>query len=234
MKEIILAIDIGHNVPYDRGAVGIRKEDELNMLVGQELITLLKDRGIKVVYCTPSSASSHYNSLHQRVAKANNSGADLFISIHHNACPGGYGSEVLYIKSNLGNGLSSKVGIAILKELELLGLRNRGLKERKDLYVIKNTIMPAIIVECAFVDSTSDMKDYNPKKAALAIYKGICTTFAIDEEEHTNNKQYYIVKKGGTLWRISRKFGTTVDELVDMNGIKNKNFISIGQKLRVR
>ena len=31
MKEIILAIDIGHNGSYDTGAVGIRKEDDLNI-----------------------------------------------------------------------------------------------------------------------------------------------------------------------------------------------------------
>ena len=40
MKEIILAIDIGHNVPYDTGAVGIRREDDLNRLVGNALILL--------------------------------------------------------------------------------------------------------------------------------------------------------------------------------------------------
>ncbi len=234
MKEIILAIDIGHNVPYDGGAVGIRREDELNRLVGHELIALLKNRGIKVVNCTPATARSLYDSLSQRVKVANNSGADLFISIHHNACPGGYGSEVLCIKSNNQNELSMKVGEAILKELSALGLRNRGLKDRRDLYVINNTTMPAMIVECAFVDSESDMKNYNPKKVATAIYKGICTTSNIGEEEEANTNQYYIVKKGDTLWGISRKFGTTVDRLVEMNSIKNKNFISIGQNLRIR
>lgn len=44
MKEIILAIDIGHNVPYDTGAVGIRKEDDLNRLVGNALISKLRER----------------------------------------------------------------------------------------------------------------------------------------------------------------------------------------------
>ena len=48
MKEIILAIDIGHNVPYDTGAVGIRREDDLNRLVGNALISKLRERGIKV------------------------------------------------------------------------------------------------------------------------------------------------------------------------------------------
>ena len=184
--------------------------------------------------CTPATARSLYDSLSQRVKVANNSGADLFISIHHNACPGGYGSEVLCIKSSNKNELSMKVGEAILKELSVLGLRNRGLKDRRDLYVINNTTMPAIIVECAFVDSASDMKNYNPKKAALAIYKGICTTFAIVDEEDTNNNQYYIVKKGDTLWGISRKFGTTVDKLVALNDIEDRDFINIGQKLRVK
>ena len=56
MKEIILAIDIGHNVPYDTGAVGIRKEDDLNWLVGNSLISKLRERGIKVVNCTPNTA----------------------------------------------------------------------------------------------------------------------------------------------------------------------------------
>ena len=53
MKEIILAIDIGHNVPYYTGAVGIRRKDDLNMLVGNALISKLRGRGIKVVNCTP-------------------------------------------------------------------------------------------------------------------------------------------------------------------------------------
>ena len=64
MKEIILAIDIGHNVPYDTGAVGIRTEDELNKLVGNALISKLRGRGIKVVNCTPGTAKSLNDSLY--------------------------------------------------------------------------------------------------------------------------------------------------------------------------
>lgn len=235
MKEIILAIDIGHNVPYDTGAVGIRKEDDLNRLVGNALISKLRERGIKVVNCTPSTARSLNDSLYQRVITANNSGATLFLSIHHNACPGGYGAEVLCIKNNYQGGLSTKVGEAILNELSSLGLRNRGVKDRRDLYVINNTSMPALIVECAFVDSSSDMKNYNPEKIAAAIYKGICTALAISEgQQPTNDEEYYIVKYGDTLWGISRRFNTTVDKLVALNNIANRNLIYAGQKLRLK
>lgn len=236
MKEIILAIDIGHNVPYDTGAVGIRKEDDLNRLVGNALISKLRGKGIKVVNCTPNTAKSLNDSLYQRVITANNSGAILFVSIHHNACPGGYGAEVLCIKNNYQGGLSTKVGQAILNELSSLGLRNRGVKDRRDLYVINNTSMPALIVECAFVDSSLDMKNYNPEKTAAAIYKGICTALAISEDQQpsTNDEEYYIVKYGDTLWGISRRFNTTVERLVALNNIANRNLIYAGQKIRIK
>ena len=236
MKEIILAIDIGHNVPYDTGAVGIRREDDLNRLVGNSLISKLRERGITVVNCTPNTAKSLNDSLYQRVITANNCGATLFVSIHHNACPGGYGSEVLCIKGNYQGGLSTKVGEAILKELAALGLRNRGVNDRRDLYVINNTSMPALIVECAFIDSSSDMANYNPEKSAAAIYKGICTVLALSENQkpRTDDKEYYIVKYGDTLWSISRRFNTTVDKLVELNNIANRNLIYVGQKLRIK
>ena len=236
MKEIILAIDIGHNVPYDTGAVGIRKEDDLNRLVGNALISKLRERGIKVVNCTPNTAKSLNDSLYQRVITANNSGATLFVSIHHNACPGGYGAEVLCIKNNYQGGLSTKVGQAILNELASLGLRNRGVKDRRDLYVINNTSMPALLVECAFVDSSLDMANYNPEKTAAAIYKGICTALALSEDQQpsTNDEEYYIVKYGDTLWGISRRFNTTVERLVALNNIANRNLIYVGQKLKIK
>ena len=185
--------------------------------------------------CTPGTARSLNDSLYQRVKVVNNSSATLFVSIHHNACQGGYGAEVLCIKDNYQGGLATKVGEAILKELAALGLRNRGVKDRRDLYVINNTTMPALLVECAFVDSSSDMANYNPEKTAAAIYKGICTALGLTENQQTttDNKEYYIVKYGDTLWAISRRFNTTVDKLVALNNIANRNLINVGQRLRV-
>lgn len=47
-------------------------------------------------------------------------------------------------------------------------------------------------------------------------------------------KEYYIVKKGDNLTKIAKRYGTTVNQLVAWNGIKNPNLIYVGQKLRVR
>ncbi len=126
-----IAIDIGHNVSFDGGAVGIRKEDELNKLVGEALIENFRAIGINVVNCMPKSAISLYDSLNQRCIAANTGNVDFFISIHHNAGRG-EGAEVLCY----GSGIAEEVGNSILNELSKIGLKNRGVKYRKDLFVL--------------------------------------------------------------------------------------------------
>lgn len=46
--------------------------------------------------------------------------------------------------------------------------------------------------------------------------------------------QYYTVVRGDNLTKIAKKYGTTVNNLVKLNGIKNPNLIYAGQKLRVK
>ena len=48
-----------------------------------------------------------------------------------------------------------------------------------------------------------------------------------------NSKQYYTVQSGDTLYRISRKFGTSVPKLQEYNGLSNY-IIRVGQRLRVQ
>ena len=51
---------------------------------------------------------------------------------------------------------------------------------------------------------------------------------------YKEEKIYYVVKKGDTLWNIAKKYKTTVDKLVKLNKIKNPDIIKAGQKLRVK
>lgn len=260
MKLNCIGIDIGHNLRCDVGAVGIRREDELNLLVGKALIKRFRAKGVKVVECLPSSASSHKDSLSKRCRAANYGKVDVFISIHHNACPGGYGSECLCIKGGQQNALSERLSKVILEEVCKHGFRNRGVKDRRDLYVINNTTMPAIIVECAFVDSARDMNGYDSEKMADAIFRGVCRFYGIDlsgvegnlggtstsgsggsqggadssgNQGGTSSPKYHVVQKGDTLWGISRKYGVSVERLVEINGIKDRNLIYVGQKILV-
>lgn len=50
----------------------------------------------------------------------------------------------------------------------------------------------------------------------------------------SNNKVYYAIKSGDTLSAIAKKYGTTVNQLVNWNNIKNPNLIYPNQKIRVK
>lgn len=49
-----------------------------------------------------------------------------------------------------------------------------------------------------------------------------------------STKVYYTIKKGDNLTKIAKQYGTTVNKLKVLNGIKNANLIYAGQKIRVK
>jgi N-acetylmuramoyl-L-alanine amidase len=97
-------------------------------------------------------------SLSDRVSIANEYDDSIYVSIHANA-GGGTGCEV-FVSEN-----SSSASVEIAESIQnqygphFYGERWRGIK-RKDFYVIKNTKMPAILVECFFMDTEKDCKKY--------------------------------------------------------------------------
>ncbi|MDF5713736.1 MAG: N-acetylmuramoyl-L-alanine amidase [Rhizonema sp. NSF051] len=162
-------IDFGHNCPPDTGASGIQLEDDVIKAVGTILTQKLRTAGHEVVNCTPRSATSVTNSLHQRVEKANQENVDLLISIHFNAFNSeAHGSEVYYISEK-----GKRYAEAVLNKIVALGFRNRGIKYRDNLYVLKHTKMPAILIECCFCDSSDDMRLFDAQKMADALKDGL-------------------------------------------------------------
>ena len=161
-------IDIGHNCPpADMGYVGIKKEDELNKEVGARVMEKLKVLKHEVVKCTPRSDSSLTNSLYRRVNNANEEKVDVYVSIHFNGGRG-HGTEVFAISKE-----SKEIARRVVDEIAKLGYVNRGVKDGSFLYVLKNTKMPAILVEGGFVDSKEDMDKFNAENIANAIVTGL-------------------------------------------------------------
>jgi len=99
IKKVV--IDPGHG-GYDPGAISKSglKEKDVNLDIAKRLAKILRDKGIEVVM---TRSSDVYVSLNRRVEIANNSGADLLLSIHSNAnrVRGLNGFEVYYISTNI-------------------------------------------------------------------------------------------------------------------------------------
>lgn len=162
-------IDIGHNCPPDTGASNIGKEDEMTKAVGTRVISKLKSLGHQVVDCTPSRAWSVSNSLQQRCNTANTNRVDRFVSIHFNAFNSRAKGAEVFAVSNTGKDIAKP----ILDNIVELGYFNRGIKDGSHLYVLRNTAMPAILVECCFCDNQEDMDRYEAEALADAIVKGL-------------------------------------------------------------
>jgi N-acetylmuramoyl-L-alanine amidase len=109
------------------------------------------------------------------VDAANDSGADIFVSIHCNsfANPNAQGTEVcVYPGSSVGRALGGFIQRQIVDSLDTV---DRGLKDRDGLYVLRCTDMPAVLVETAFISNGEDaskLRD-NADDFARAIARGI-------------------------------------------------------------
>ena len=179
---IKIYIDQGHNPQNPNAGAegnGLREQD-IVFDVGIELAELLRQNGNYEVRLSRPTAdtvigTTNTTSLRQRVADANAWGADYFISIHTNASdnPSATGVEA-FSYSRPSRAFS--LGEDIVEELsEATGLRDRGMKVRPGLYVLRRTNMPAVLVEIGFISNPSDaaLMDSDPALFARGIYNGI-------------------------------------------------------------
>lgn len=168
---MIINVHAGHN-PDGKVACGAAKyikESTEARKVKNEVIAMLKTLGHTVYDCTEDNGKSQSDVLQKIVKKCNAHKADLDVSIHFNA-GGGRGTEVyVYSSTSKANPFAKAIQSAICG----LGYKNRGVKIRTDLYVLKRTSAPALLIECCFVDSMDDVNQYNAKAMATAIVKGI-------------------------------------------------------------
>ena len=175
-------IDQGHNPENpNAGAEGNGlREQTITYRIGQELAALLRadpDFEVRLSRPTPTTAlgTSNSTSLQARVNDANAWGADYFISLHTNASslPEATGVEAFAYSSP---SRAFSLGEDIVQNLsQTTGLRDRGMKVRPGLYVLRRTNMPAVLVEMGFISNPSDAALMNdrPDLFAQGIYNGI-------------------------------------------------------------
>lgn len=191
-----------------------------------------------------------------RVKTANNAGADIYISMHHNAGLGGRsggGTTVFYsrLKPELRAG-AQRFYDAVVSKTGLKGNRSQKVIE-KGFYVIKNTKMPAYLIENGFMDSPTDvpiiLSESHAEKTAQGVLNfliselALCKTGALPGNQTQESPAPAVkpqepaalitVNKGDTLSGIGKKFGIPWKEIADMNGLVSPYTLRVGQKLRI-
>ncbi len=169
-----VAIDPGHG-GGDPGAVGINGLQEKVIVsdISLKVADILREQGVNVVM---TRANDVEIDLAPRVQTAERANASIFVSIHANAIsmsrPDVNGLETYYASAS-GQQLANTVHDTILRAM---GMRDRGVRTAR-FYVIRNTSMPAILIETGFVTGAEDAPNMtNPEwrdRMAEAIAQGI-------------------------------------------------------------
>ena len=163
-----IVINAGHTkFGAGTGAKGKLVESIETRKIAYELMKLLADTNHEVI---PAVYDRSSNNLLAAVDLSNKSKADLFISIHLNA-GGGKGCEAYTYK-----GKQLKQALSVCNNLNKLGFINRGVKDGSLLYVVRQTLCTAILIEVCFVDNVVDSELYRltgVNKIATAIFDAI-------------------------------------------------------------
>lgn len=180
-SDRVIVIDAGHG-GKDPGALSINKnkEKDLNLSVSLKLDQELRSLGYNTIM---TRNTDEFIDLYERARIANDSYADVFVSIHGNSHDNKSiaGIQVLYCPATQ----SEKKEIdqhpfakSIMDELlKATGAVDKGIIQRPNLVVLRETKMPAVLVETGFLSNSAEEKllfteDYQ-NKIVNGIIKGI-------------------------------------------------------------
>ena len=180
MAKVFLGVGHGGSDP---GAVanGFREKD-LNLSIALACNEELVRHGVITLM---SRTVDENDSLPEEIRECNAFAPDLAVDIHNNA-GGGDGAEAFY---HYGGGVGKTLAENILAQILAIGQNSRGAKTKKNAEgrdwfgFIRETSCPAVIVECAFVDNSTDLQVVDTKeeqvKMGIAVAKGILGTLGI-------------------------------------------------------
>lgn len=185
----VFTSNAGHSAKSPGASGNGFKEHEQARLCNKAFIEAMKVRRYDVIDTT-SDARNKAAVLQEQVAKANKVGGSskqLNASFHLNA-GGGTGVEVLHYGDST-KVVAARVSAAIAKAL---GIKDRGAKQRQDLYFLRKTKSPAILVEACFIDNAEDMAKFTKKyraamDAVAAVLAGASGTSDSSTEPSTSS-----------------------------------------------
>jgi N-acetylmuramoyl-L-alanine amidase len=169
----LIVIDPGHG-GKDPGAIGIGglQEKDVVLPISRYVSDILAKKGVRVKILRERD---RFITLSGRTEIANQADANLFVSIHANAIsmsrPDVNGVETYYYSS--GRWLAAAIQQSMLRNLNM---RDRGVRQA-NFYVLRNSAMPAVLVETGFVTGREDAPrladDQFRREMAAAIAEGI-------------------------------------------------------------
>lgn len=194
-----IVIDAGHglNTAGKRCDKHIDSSETREWWLNQRIATYLEQELMDYdcsVYRVDDRTGANDVSLNDRVEKANMLNADVYISIHHNAGVNGGngGGVVVYYYSNKAE-RETQANILYQRLIACNGLKgNRATPVIKNsFYVLRETKMPAFLIENGFMDSKTDtpiiLTDEHARKTVDGIISFLVDSFSLQKKLGSNN-----------------------------------------------
>ncbi|WP_276662320.1 N-acetylmuramoyl-L-alanine amidase family protein [Syntrophomonas wolfei] len=220
-----VCIDPGHG-GYDPGAVGPTglREKDVTLAIALKIGKLLQSAVVEVAYTRTSDAVSWPANINQDLAArtqiANRSGADIFISVHCNSSKNAsaHGMEIF---TTSGQGLADRLAENIVnawtEQFPLMTIRkdltDGDSDKEANFYVLRNTAMPAVLIETAFISNAAEEELLSTPafqaEAAKAIADGVLDYFGIKKEVKTVDNT--VSEWANTAWEWAVSKGLIAD-----------------------
>ncbi|MHB1404356.1 MAG: N-acetylmuramoyl-L-alanine amidase family protein [Desulfitobacteriaceae bacterium] len=190
----VVMLDPGHG-GYDPGAItkqGVYEKD-INLKMANKIRDFLKPSGIEVIQSRDEDedfapdrgtgkTTKKQIDLNYRIAIAQQSKADIFVSIHVNAATTSQksGAETFYhFSSDSGKRLAETIQSELIK---IPGM-NRRVAKPADFYIMRNTAMPAVVIELGYLSNATErsklQQSWYQDQLAKGIAKGIAQYFGL-------------------------------------------------------
>ena len=187
VSEHLVVIDAGHG-GMDPGKIGINDvaEKEINLSIALKVKKYLEFNDVKVVMTRetdsglndPDASNKKVQDMKRRLSLIEETAPDLAVSIHQNSYPEEYvhGAQVFYYAdSPAGEQLAELLQTQLVKKAD--PDNNRQIKPNNSYYLLKNTSVPIVIVECGFLSNWAEAEKLcsqaYQEKIAWAICMGI-------------------------------------------------------------
>ncbi|MDE6970583.1 MAG: N-acetylmuramoyl-L-alanine amidase [Eubacterium sp.] len=182
MHDRIIVVDAGHGGGAPGAVSGTHYEKNITLAIVQQLKKLFDeadDPQIGVYYTRLDDTNP---SLSDRVGLANELNADLFVSVHINSLkgnPGVEGVEVMYDELAPDTAFDTKdfAQICLDEQVSALGAKKRRLIDGNKIYIIRNSIAPAALIEVGFMNNPNELARLTDpgyqKKSAQGIYQAL-------------------------------------------------------------
>lgn len=195
----IIALDAGHGY-YTKGKrclMSLDKNETREWVLNDRIMDRVQEK-LSHYNCIPlrvdDTTGKNDVSLQGRVSLANNKNAVIYISVHHDAGLNGReggGTTVFYCSTQFDRYSQAKrLYDYVTNETKLYGNRSQKIINKR-YFVLRNTKMPAFLIENGFMDSKDDINVILSKEHAENTAEGIAS-FLVTElglSEKTNNQE---------------------------------------------